>query len=55
MVINKRQLSMKTFYIGRIKFYKGSGLEKNDGKCPSAKNLHVNTVVFIAHYIHLKK
>lgn len=41
MVINKRQLSMKTSYTGRIKFYRGSGMEKDDGKCPSAKKLHV--------------
>lgn len=46
---------MKTSYIGRIKFYRGSGMEKDDGKCLSANKLHVNTVVFTAHYIHLKK
>lgn len=46
---------MKTSDIGRIKFYRGSGMEKNDEKCPSAKKLRGNTVVFTAHYIHLKK
>lgn len=41
---------MKTSDIGRITFYRGSGMEKNDGKCPSAKKLHVNTGIYSPFY-----
>lgn len=43
-VTNKRHLKMRIYYINRIKFYGGCGMERNNRKFPS------DNEVIMLHY-----